>query len=68
MSDRSQMIAATVLGASLGALAGYLYFTKGGRQMRRQLEPVLRDLVKDAKGVRQTAAEAIEAVTGIMER
>jgi hypothetical protein len=62
------MIAATVLGATLGALAGYLYFTKGGRRLRRQLEPVVLDVLEDAKGVRQTAAEALEAVAGIMGR
>jgi hypothetical protein len=68
MSDTSQTIAATVLGATLGALAGYLYFTRGGRQLRRQIEPVVLDLVRDARGLRQAAAQAIEGLAGIMGR
>ena len=37
--DNSRALAATVVGAVLGGLAGYLFFTEHGRSVRRQIEP-----------------------------
>ena len=46
MTDR-QVIAATIVGAALGGLAGFLFFTDRGRMVRRQIEPALEDFVRD---------------------
>ena len=59
MSDNSQAVAATVLGAVVGALAGYLFFTDRGRELRRQLEPALDNLTRELNSSRTTLHKVV---------
>jgi gas vesicle protein len=58
VSDNSRAIAASVVGAILGAVAGYLFFSEHGRRLRRQIEPVLDDFARDLSHFRGTALTA----------
>ena len=68
--DNSRAMAATVVGAVVGGVAGYLFFTDHGRSVRRQIEPALDDFsrelmsfratVQKASGRRQRRLEAVE--------
>lgn len=54
----SRAVAATVAGAVIGGIAGYLFFTEEGRSVRRQLEPALDDLVRELNSFRHTVEKA----------
>ncbi len=49
------------MGAALGAVAGYLFFTDQGRAWRRQIEPALDDMVRDLDSLRITVQKAVSA-------
>jgi hypothetical protein len=49
---------ATVGGAVVGAIAGYLLFTEEGRSFRRQLEPALDDFSRELHSFRATVHRA----------
>jgi hypothetical protein len=49
---------ATVGGAVVGAIAGYLLFTDHGREVRRQLEPALDDFSRELHSFRSTVQRA----------
>jgi hypothetical protein len=51
-------VIATVVGAVIGGVAGYLFFTERGRQFRRQLEPALDDLARELNSFRGTVQRA----------
>jgi hypothetical protein len=51
-------VAATILGAVGGAVAGYLLFTKQGRTLRRQFEPALEDMARELSSFRTTIVKA----------
>lgn len=63
MRDNAQAIAATVVGAVIGGLAGYMFFTESGRAWRRQLEPQLEDLMREINQFRGTLAKASSAAS-----
>jgi gas vesicle protein len=57
--DKSRELAATIVGAVIGGVAGYLFFTERGRSVRRQIEPALEDFSREIISFRnaiQTAA------------
>jgi hypothetical protein len=56
--DNSRAVAATVVGAIIGGLAGYLFFTDHGRRVRRQLEPALEDFSRELISFRATVQKA----------
>ena len=56
--DNSRAMAATVVGAVIGGVAGYLFFTDHGRRMRRQLEPALEDFSRELMSFRATVQKA----------
>ena len=56
MNNRT--VAATILGAVVGSLAGYLFFTEHGRTLRRQIEPALDDLSRELHSFRATVQKA----------
>ena len=58
MTDNSRAMAATIVGAVVGGLAGYLFFTDRGRAMRRSLEPALEDLARELNSFRGTVQKA----------
>ena len=59
MTEKSQALAATVVGAILGGMAGYMFFTDNGRTMRRQLEPALDDFSREIASFRGTLNRAL---------
>jgi len=56
--DNSRAVAATVIGAVIGGVAGYLFFTDHGRALRRQLEPALDDFARELMSFRSTVQKA----------
>jgi gas vesicle protein len=56
--DNSRAVAATVVGAIIGGVAGYLFFTDHGRRVRRQLEPALEDFSRELMSFRATVQKA----------
>jgi gas vesicle protein len=61
--NNSRVIAATMVGAALGGLAGYLFFTEHGRRVRRQIEPALDDLANELMSFRATMRKAAGVAT-----
>jgi hypothetical protein len=61
--EDSRAVAATVVGAVIGGVAGYLLFTDAGRRLRRQLEPALEDLVRELNSFRATVHKAAGAAS-----
>jgi gas vesicle protein len=51
------IIGGAVLGAMLGAAAGYLFFTERGRRLRRDIEPDLQTIVREAMRLGRTVAD-----------
>jgi len=47
VNDSRVMVAGAIVGALIGAGAGYLFFTDAGKQMRDRLEPAVDDLRKE---------------------
>jgi gas vesicle protein len=58
VSDNSRAVAAMVVGATVGAAAGYMFFTEPGRRLRRQLEPALEDMARELNHFRGTVSKA----------
>ncbi len=54
----SRAVGAAVVGAVIGGMAGYLFFTEEGRRLRRQLEPALDDLARELNSFRSTVNKA----------
>lgn len=61
MSTQSQVTICAVCGAILGAAAGYLFFTPGGRAFRERIEPAVDNLKRDFQRFQKT----IEKVGGL---
>lgn len=59
MTDR-QIVTATVFGAVLGGLAGFLFFTDRGRRVRREIEPALEDFVRELSSLRGSVQRAAD--------
>ena len=47
MDDRTAVTAGALIGAVVGAAAGYLFFTERGRGLRDRIEPALEDLQRE---------------------
>ncbi|MEO2198741.1 MAG: hypothetical protein ABGY72_22015 [bacterium] len=61
MDERSRVLLASLLGAALGGVVGYLYMTESGQRVREQIGPAL-----DAIGVElQKARDAGEKVKDV---
>lgn len=58
MRDNSRAVAATVAGAVIGGVAGYLFFTDRGRAVRRSIEPALEDFARELNSFRATVQKA----------
>ena len=59
MTDNSQVVAATVAGAIVGGMAGYLFFTDPGRLLRRRMEPALDEFARELSSFRTTVQKAV---------
>lgn len=58
MNDTSRTVAATVVGAVIGGMAGYMFFTDRGRTIRRSIEPALDDIMRELNSFRGTIQKA----------
>ena len=47
MNESRMMVAGAIVGAIIGAAAGYLFFTESGQQMRNRIEPAVDDLRRE---------------------
>jgi hypothetical protein len=56
-------MAATIVGAVVGGIAGYLFFTDGGRAFRRDIEPALEDIIRELNSFRSTVQKAAGVAT-----
>jgi hypothetical protein len=54
----NRAVTATVLGAVIGGVVGYLFFTNHGRSLRRQIEPALEDISRELHSFRATVQKA----------
>jgi hypothetical protein len=56
--DKSREMAATIVGAVIGGVAGYMFFTERGRSVRRQIEPALDDFSRELVSFRNAIQKA----------
>ena len=61
MDERSRVLMATLLGAIVGGVGGWLYMTENGRRVRDQIEPKLDDFVTELTRMRGTVEKARSA-------
>lgn len=47
MDERAKLLVGSLLGAAAGVLVTYFYFTRDGRALRREIEPLVDDLVRE---------------------
>ena len=70
--DNSRTVTATLTGAVLGAIVGYLFFTDRGRRLRQQIDRALDEVVRELDRTRHTLnagiATAHEGGTQLSER
>jgi hypothetical protein len=58
VDERSRVLMATILGAIVGGVGGWLYMTENGRRVRDQIEPKLDDFVNELARMRGTVEKA----------
>jgi hypothetical protein len=58
VDERSRVLMATMLGAVVGGVWGWLYLTENGRRVRHQIEPKLDDFLNELTRVRGTVEKA----------
>ena len=61
MDDRGRVLGATLLGAAIGGLAGYLFLTESGRTLRQELEPKLDNVLAEIRRLRVAILKVKEA-------
>jgi gas vesicle protein len=64
MNNSRVAAAATLAGAVVGGVVGYLFFTEHGRSVRRQMEPALDDLSRELMSLRTIVEKATEVARG----
>jgi hypothetical protein len=57
VSEGNRVFLSMLAGAVVGAAAGYLYFTEGGRRVRDQIEPKLDDAMREVHRLRGTVSK-----------
>ena len=61
MDERSRVLMATLMGAVVGGVGGWLYMTEGGSRVRDQIEPRLDDSMNELTRMRGTVDKARNA-------
>ena len=61
MRDRTAVLLGLTAGAIVGGVAGWLYFTEGGRRVRERLEPQIDQIAERAGALRDSALRAQRA-------
>jgi hypothetical protein len=62
VSERSQIVGATLAGAAIGGLIGYLFFTASGRRLRGEIEPRVVEASREIVRVRDAVAQAFSVI------
>jgi hypothetical protein len=62
VSERSEIVGATLAGAAIGALIGYLFFSASGRRLRDEIEPRVIEASRDIVRVRDAVEKALAAI------
>lgn len=60
MNEQSRVIFGAVVGAIVGAAAGYLFFTERGRVLRGRIEPAIDDARREFTRFQKTVDKAGE--------
>jgi hypothetical protein len=63
VTENARTLAATMVGAILGGMAGYFLLTNRGRALRRELEPAIDDFVRELNQFRGTINKAAGIAT-----
>ena len=58
VDERSKVLMATLIGAVVGGVYGWLYMTEHGRRVRDQIEPKLDDFMSELTRMRGTVEKA----------
>jgi len=58
MTDQPRILAGAIIGASLGCVAAFLFWTRSGRVLRRRMEFALEDFGRELVQLRGLAANA----------
>jgi len=61
LTEGSQGVTAVIVGAAIGAMVGYVFFSERGRHIRRAMEPALDDLRRELAQFRLTLQKASNA-------
>ncbi len=61
VNERGMVMASMAIGAALGGVVGYLFFTEDGRRRREQIEPALDQLMREAQRLRGTVEKVQDA-------
>jgi predicted acylesterase/phospholipase RssA len=63
MDERTRVLVASLVGAAIGAVIGYLYLTGSGRRLLEQAEPRMEDFLGEMRKLRSalTKAQAVAA-------
>ena len=56
--NNSSTTGATLAGAVIGAVVGYLFFSEQGRRVRQQIEPALDRVARELLSIRSTVQKA----------
>ena len=61
--DNSRAVLASLVGAMVGGVVAYLFFTDHGKHLRRQMEPAIEDLARELASFRSTVQKATGVAT-----
>jgi gas vesicle protein len=61
VNERSAIVLSALAGAALGGLAGFLFLTDRGRQLRQDLEPRFDEFARELANLQSTVARARSA-------
>ena len=60
MNESRAIATGTILGALIGAAAGYLFFSEAGKEVRDRLEPAVEDLRREFARFQKTIVQVGE--------
>lgn len=64
MDERVKLMAGSLVGAAAGVAVSYLFFTRSGRELRRDLEPMVDDLLREAGRLQEAVQQVRDGLAG----
>ena len=58
MTEKTQVLVVSCIGAVAGAVTAYMFFTRPGRQLRASFEPALEDFARELNHFSGTVTKA----------